>query len=99
MFYATSIKQGIKFVDAVHPGQTWYCFHPWCPDGRALRWVAGKSMGCIAKTVRCKMLTLGTLVLGRRSVMSFDFDLTFEAVTLSMKSLSWLYLRNYKLYV
>ena len=36
-----------------------YCFHPWCPDGRA----GGRRKivfpGCISETVRCRKFILG----------------------------------------
>ena len=51
-FYTTALK-----------GLLGYCFHPWCPDGRA-SWLAGGwqekvCSGCISETVRCRKLILG----------------------------------------
>ena len=36
-----------------------YCFHPWCPDGRACGWWVKACPGCISETVRCKMSIFG----------------------------------------
>ena len=44
-----------------------YCFHPWCPDGRASGQAGGRvggrreivCLGCISETVRCRKLILG----------------------------------------
>ena len=55
--------------------------------------------GCISETVRCRKLILGTLVRGCSCATSWsDLDLTFDlaVVTLSLKILSGLYLRNCK---
>ena len=68
----------------------------------AVSWAGGRREkvcpGCISETVRCrKLILVGTLVRGCRCAMSWcDLDLTFDlaAVTLSLKILSGLYLRN-----
>ena len=56
--------------------------------------------GCIAETVRCRQLILGTSTVIRcRCAMSWsDLDLTFDlaVVTLSLKILSGLYLKTHK---
>ena len=56
--------------------------------------------GCISETVRCRKLILGRdISIGCRCATSWcDLDLTFDlaAVTLSLKILSGLYLRNCK---
>ena len=37
-----------------------YYFHPWCPDGQAGGWAAGKVCpACMSETVRCRKLILG----------------------------------------
>ena len=40
-----------------------FCFHPWCPDGRAGGQAGGRREivcpGCISETVRCRKLILG----------------------------------------
>ena len=36
-----------------------YCFHPWCPDGRAGAWQEKVCPAYISKSVRCRKLILG----------------------------------------
>ena len=56
IFYPTDLK-----------GCRGYCFHPWCPDGRAGVLSGGRvgvrrekvCPGCILETVRCRKLILG----------------------------------------
>ena len=40
-------------------GQSGYCFHPWCPDGRAVGRRENVCPGCISETVMCRKLILG----------------------------------------
>ena len=63
-------------------------------------WREKVCLGCISVTIRCRKLILGRDIgLGRRCATSWsDLDLTFDlaVVTLSLKILSGLYLRNHK---
>ena len=73
-------------------GLSGYCFHTWCPDGRA----AGRSLSGLYLG-NCKVcdLDLSGLYLGNCKVC--DLDLTFDPiVTLTYKILSVLYLGNCK---
>ena len=90
LYYPTALKgrQSIAFTHGV-----WIV-------GRAL-WRGEKLCpGCISETIRRRKLILGrTLVGGCMCATSwFDLDLTFDlaVVTLSLKILSGLYLRNHK---
>ena len=92
-FYLTALKgcRGIVFTHGVRMG------------GQASWRVCGRREkvcpGCISETIRCRKLILGRDIRGCRCATSWsDLDLTFDlaVVTLSLKILSGLYLRNRK---
>ena len=43
----------------ITPQPSGYCFHPWCPDGRAGGQREIVCPGCISETVRCRKFILG----------------------------------------